>query len=96
MATMCEVIDEERMRAVPFMLSGDDLTYNSSGVRQYKTYEHAIDTLGKWYNSVDERSGVVIKRRSMSSTKTLMNRTNYLGVDVLRKFVSRLMSLQKQ
>lgn len=72
---MCEETDEERLRAIPVLLSGDTLIYYTSHVTQCKTYEDAIATLLKWYKNADKRSRIIIRRESMLFTEKLI----YIG-----------------
>lgn len=51
MTKMCEMTDEEKLKSLPIMLSGDALSYYSSHVDDCSNYEAGTDLLSKWYNS---------------------------------------------
>lgn len=95
MAILCEVTDEEKMRAAPVMLSGDGLIYNSSHGQQCNTYEDAKGAIKEWYDTADKRSRILIKCQSLHFTKELTISPNNSQVEVFRSFVAEKISLQK-
>lgn len=96
MATICEVADEEKLKANLVMLFGDFLIYHPSHVKQSVKYEDFIGVPRMWYKNVDKRLRIIIKWQSMRFTRELMNGRNKAEVDVSRKLFAELMSLQKQ
>lgn len=55
---MCEVSMEDKLQALPVMLSGDALSYFSTKSVQSSSCDEAIKTLGRWYNSSDKMSRI--------------------------------------
>lgn len=96
MATLCEVTDDETLRAIPVVLSGEALIYYSTHVKQCKTYEDAISAFWDWYNNSVKCSRILIEWKSMQFTEELERNINDSDVEVFRTFVAKLMSLQKK
>lgn len=78
------------------MLSSDVLTYFSSQVKQWKSYQNAVGVLTEQYNSANKCSRILIKQQFMRFTEEQMNGPNDSDVEVFQKLFAELMLQQKQ
>lgn len=53
MAAMYKVSEEEKLKGVEVMLSGDTLYYCLTKVKEWSTYQDAINSLRVWYNNTE-------------------------------------------
>lgn len=96
LSRMCKVDKEEMLQSLPIMLSGDALNYFSSEVSGCESYDDAMDQLQKWYNSDEKRARILTVWQQMTLSEEMSRNPGESEVVVFRKFVSRLMSLQKE
>lgn len=96
MAAMCKVSSDEMLKAIPVMLSGDTLLYYLGHVKHCTPYEEAIIGLRLWYNNADKRARILKKWLSLHLTEKFMNTPDDFEAGTFQKFVTKLMSLQKQ
>lgn len=61
METSSDVTEEERLKAVSVMLSGDPLLYHTSHAKQLKLYEEATNLLWQFHISADKRLRILTK-----------------------------------
>ena len=71
LSNICELSDEEKLKAIPIMLMGDAMSYFSNKAKTYDTYEDAMITLRKWYNSDDKKARILTKWQTMSLSKEM-------------------------
>lgn len=55
LSSMYDVEMDEKLKAVPVLLSGDSLSYYATNAKDCNSYNDYIDMLKKWYNSNDNR-----------------------------------------
>lgn len=96
LAKIFHVSDEDRLKAIPIMLSGDALIYCSANVRGCSTYDEPVSFLRQRCKNSEKRARTLKKWQSLRLTEELMNNPNDSKVGVSRKFDARLLSLQKQ
>lgn len=48
---------EEKLKSIPFMLVGDDLSYYATILKPCTTHKSSMDTFGDWYNLDDQNPG---------------------------------------
>lgn len=70
LSTVCELSQEEKLKAVPIMLRDDVLNYYSSNYDRCDTFEDAIALLRSWYNS-DRRSRILAEWQDMRLSTAL-------------------------
>lgn len=93
---MCQVTLEEKLKAVPVMLTGDTLHNYANNVRDCGYFHKAMGLLREWYNSDDQKSRILSKWKSMTLTDALCEEPEKSEAEVFRKFVAKLMTLQNQ
>lgn len=78
------------------MLDAEALRLFSDKGAEFQTYEDAVTMLGKWYNSSEKRSRILTAWQRATLSEELNKHPNESEVDVFRKFVAKLTSLQQQ
>lgn len=96
MTRICKVSNKERLNAIPILLPGDALVYYSCNVQSCKTYDEAVKALQNCYNNTVNRARNLTKWWSPQLAEKVSNNPDTSEVEILRRFVARLMSLQKQ
>lgn len=96
LAIMCELNEEEKLKSIPVMLRGDALSFYATNVKKSKSYDEAMNLLRKWYNSEDKKARILSKWQGMSLTKAMTDEPEESEVEIFRKFVAKMISLQKQ
>lgn len=74
------VTEEEKLRAVPVMLSGNALNNYAKNLKGCTSYNESMDTMKKWYNSDDKRSCILKKWKTMALTKATAEYPTESGV----------------
>lgn len=96
LARMCKVIKPEMFQSMPIMLSGDALSYFSNKLDMCSTYDEGKKLLREWYNSDEKRARIITIWQRMTLSEELAKAPDSTETCVFRKFVARLVSLQKQ
>lgn len=96
MAKMCHITRKQKLEAIPVMLDAEALRLFSDKGAECQTYEDAVKMLGKWYNSSDKKSRILTAWQRETLSKELNKHPKDAEVDVFRRFVSKLTSLQQK
>ena len=96
LALMCEVTPQDKMKAIPVMLTGDALNYYANNSKSCSTFDNAISMLRKWYNSDDRKARILTKWQSMKLSEAMNEDPKESEATVFRNFTASLMSLQNQ
>lgn len=75
MAIMCQVNENEILKTIPVMLTGEALLYYYSYVKHCVTCEEAINAILQWYKYTGKRWRILTKWESMRFTEDLSNST---------------------
>lgn len=65
LSIMCQVSENEKLKAIRAMLSGDVLLYFLSHVKEGTSHEEAFNALRSWYNNADKRVRLLRKWQSL-------------------------------
>ena len=96
LATMCEVTDADKLKAIPVMLKGDALNYYANNSSPCTHFDDAMSMLRKWYNSDDRKARILARWQSMKLSDAMNEEPDESEVTIFRKFTASLMSLQNQ
>ena len=96
LAVMCEVSMEDKLKAIPVMLTGDALNYYANNASSCIDFDQAMCMLRKWYNSDDRKARILTKWQSMKLSEAMNEDPGESEATVFRKFTAALMSLQNQ
>lgn len=61
MARIFQASDENKLKAIPLVLSGDAFIYYSSNAQDCLAYDEAMSTPRLWYNNLDNRARILTK-----------------------------------
>lgn len=61
MAEMCEVLDEEKLNAIPVILKNEALNYYANHIKGCRNFEEALILLRNWKNNDDKRPIILAK-----------------------------------
>lgn len=70
--------------------------YYPSYVQNSSTYNEAVTALHNWYNNSAQRARILTKSQLSRFAEEMSNDSDESKLEVFRKFVAKLMSLQKQ
>lgn len=59
LSRMFQVTKEEMHQSIPVMLRGDALSFFSDKMKGCTSYDDAINTLRRWYNSEEKRARIL-------------------------------------
>lgn len=96
LASMCEVTEEDKLRAIPVMIKGDALNYFANNSKSCGTFDDAMRILRSWYKGDDRQARILSKLQEMRLTHAMNKNPDESEIDVFRKFVAELMALQYQ
>lgn len=96
MAKMCQVNDEDKLKASLLKLSGDVLKLYLSNIQGCSIYDNGVSALCQYYNSSDNQVIILTKWQFIRLIEEMMSAPDSLEVEVIRTFVAKLTSLQKQ
>lgn len=60
-ANMCEITDEDKLRAVTLILRGDALNYFANNSSSCTKFDEAMSTIRSWYNNEDRKARILSK-----------------------------------
>lgn len=95
-ATVCQLNEEEKARAFPFMLDQGALSHftNNFGGRTY-TYSEVISTFKSWYTSEELRSRLLLQWKKPPLTDAMRQSPDKSEVEVFRALVEKLTSIRR-
>ena len=96
LSKMCGMTDEDKVKSIPVMLSGDALSYFASNINENDEFTRATKLLREWYNSDDKKARILTKWQTMTLSEAMADEPKSSDVSVFRKFVAKLVSFQKQ
>lgn len=96
LSTMRELSAEEKLKVVSIMLRYDALNKFSSNSSRCDNFEAAMTHLRSWYNIDDQSSRIRARWQNMRLSTEIGKEPDESEVTVFHKFVSDLISLQKQ
>lgn len=96
MAYACPVNNNEKLSTNPVILSGDAFIYYSSHVQGCLIYDEAVRAFYNLYNNSDKLARIFTKWQSLCFTEEVSKDLDASDIEVFRKFVAELMSLQDQ
>ena len=92
-----QLTEEEKARAFPFMIDEGALSHftNTFSKRNY-TYQEVIEDFRNWYTSEEQRSRLLLLWQKPSLTDAMRQDPERSELEVFRKLVDKLTSIQRQ
>lgn len=96
LARMCDISEDEKLRSIPIMLSGEALNHFALNIKGDDDYKDALKMMRSWYNNEEKKSRVLAKWQSMKLSEAFAEDPTNSEAAIFRTFVSKIIRLQNQ
>ncbi len=94
LSKVCMLSENDMLRGLPVMLTGDALAYYSSNVSDSQTYPEALQRLINWYTFDEQRSRLLQEWHTLS--KKMRQSPEKSEIHVFRSMCTEVSKLQRQ
>ena len=93
---MCNLTEEQMLKGISCMLSGDAMFYYSANLRHFESYEELKDGLKAWYTSDEKRARLLREWQGARLSSWFQKSPEKSQTAVFRMFCAYLSRIQRQ